>query len=440
MAVAFGVNGEPYRAARPAQTVPRTNRRRLVARISTFVSVACFVVGGCLWYASSAGAAGDLEKAVYFTLFGIAGVQAACGLTGAVATLMMGLRARRQKVPFPARLVLSGVMSSLLGVAGVFGLPLFWFLATFHLDFHFAPGSFDGGGWDLGGAWGRPLRVDGKILNPDLIAGDAWTGDDTPAVEGLSPATRDVLAMFWLHDAKKEHASVPAFARLAWVLVGLGAPADLVERSHLAALEEIDHTRRCFALAAAYAGASLQPRPMPRLLGQNLRLDGDDPLVTLATESLVDGCLLEEYNADLAEVALANARDPAVREVARRIARDERGHGLLAWDMLAWAIAAGGERVVRALERTAAAFDPLAPLPYGDELASFVAEADATALLVHGRVPVGACQPIYTARVQATRARIIATLRRAELLPALPVATPCVSPRSGSSSSRSLSS
>src|SRR5690606_38147187 len=45
-----------------------------------------------------------------------------------------------------------------------------------------------------------------------------------------------------------------------------GAPADLLARAHRAALEEIEHAERCFALAAGYGGRTRSVEPMPDLL------------------------------------------------------------------------------------------------------------------------------------------------------------------------------
>jgi hypothetical protein len=66
----------------------------------------------------------------------------------------------------------------------------------------------------------------------------------------------------------------PAQPRLH--LAALGAPASLVELAHLAALDEIRHARRCFALASAYAGRVWTPGPIAGLAGRLLlvgRLD-----------------------------------------------------------------------------------------------------------------------------------------------------------------------
>ncbi|HEY0985929.1 MAG TPA: hypothetical protein VGD80_02715, partial [Kofleriaceae bacterium] len=179
-----------------------------------------------------------------------------------------------------------------------------------------------------GGAWGRPLRVRGRILHPELRRGGDWSRGAVPDVRDLDGAARRALEVLWLHDAQKEHASVPAFARLSWLLAAGGAPAELLEAVHRAALEEIDHARRCFALAAGYGGRAHTAEPMPDLLVGGLELRGD-LWVHLAVESLRDGCLLEDYNADIAAACSAVCRDGAAAGVLGQIAREERSHAEL---------------------------------------------------------------------------------------------------------------
>src|SRR5262249_34788491 len=154
----------------------------------------------------------------------------------------------------------------------------------------------------------------------------------------LDEPTRRALEALWLHDAQKEHASVPAFARISWLLAAVGAPADLAEGAHRAALEEIDHTRRCFALAAGYAGRSHSVEPMPDLLLDGLALRGD-PRVVLARESLADGCQLEDFNADVAAACAVVCEEPATGAVLDRIAVEERSHADFSWALLRWLLA-----------------------------------------------------------------------------------------------------
>jgi hypothetical protein len=184
-----------------------------------------------------------------------------------------------------------------------------------------------------GGAWGRPLRVRGRQLHPELRLGSDWTQGDRPDPRGLDEPTRAALEALWLHDAQKEHASVPAFARLSWLLAAVGAPAELLEWSHRAAMEEIAHTRLCFALAAGYGRRSFTVEPMPDLLLGGLDLKGR-PLEVMAIESVTDGCQLEDFNADVAAACAAVCEEPVTRRVLEQIAREERSHAEFSWAMV----------------------------------------------------------------------------------------------------------
>lgn len=252
--------------------------------------------------------------------------------------------------------------------------------------------------------WGRPLRLRGALVEADLVPGTGWAAGPAPTCAGLSDATRLALATLWHHDAQKEHSSVPAFGRLAWVLTGLGAPAELLAGCHRAALEEIEHARRCFALAGGYAGAPQTAAPVPEILRAGMAVEGD-PLRTVALETLRDGCLIEDFNADVAERAAAAASDPAARELAEIIARDERSHADLAWQILAWCVHIGGDPLRRAIAAEAAALPSAGPRAYAEDEAPLVAAADPAAMIAHARVPADQWAPIYARRLALTRAR-----------------------------------
>jgi hypothetical protein len=260
-----------------------------------------------------------------------------------------------------------------------------------------------GGG---GGAWGRPLRVRGRILHPALRLGSDWSRGAVPDANGLDEAARRALEVLWLHDAQKEHASVPAFSRLSWLLAAGGAPAELIESVHRAALEEIDHARRCFALAAGYGGRVHTAEPMPDLLLAGLELRGD-LWVHLAVESVNDGCLLEDYNADIAVACRAACEDAAAGGVLAQIAREERSHAELSWRIVELAIERGGEPVRRAL---AVAADGLAkvarPTAVARDKQAIIDRADPAALHRHGRLLDSTWVPLWAPRVAATRDRL----------------------------------
>jgi hypothetical protein len=259
-----------------------------------------------------------------------------------------------------------------------------------------------------GGAWGRPLRVRGRQVHPELREGSDWTQGERPDPSGLDPATRRALEALWLHDAQKEHASVPAFARISWMLAAVGAPADLTEWAHRAALEEIAHTRLCFALAAGYGGRSHSVEPMPDLLLGGGAAGGDGPpLEALAVESLSDGCQLEDFNADVAEACERACEEPVTRAVLAQIAREERSHADFSWALLAWLLERHEATVAPAIARALAMLDryPRPTAVSADKMA-LVAGADPALLRRHGRIPDAEWAASWEARLRETRAKV----------------------------------
>lgn len=315
----------------------------------------------------------------------------------AVAAIVMGIMALRSKQ--------GGVGPLLMGILSMLGAPLGWF-----------GGILAVGLSGLGGAWGRPLRVRGRQLHPNLREGSDWTRGEQPCPDGLDEATRVALAALWLHDAQKEHASVPAFSRVSWMLAAVGAPAELLEGAHRAAMEEIEHTRLCFALAAGYAGHSRTVDAMPDLLcGMDF---GDDPLVTLAVESLEDGCLLEDYNADVAAACARACREPATLRVLQIIAEEERSHAHFSWQVLRWVLARDPARVRPAIERALARLDRYPrPTAVSRDKQVLVERADAEAMLAHGRLPDARWAEIWQARLSSTREDVRAMLEAPAVRP-----------------------
>jgi len=256
-----------------------------------------------------------------------------------------------------------------------------------------------------GGAWGRPLRIRGRQLHPELRAGSDWTAGARPDAQGLDPDTRAALEALWLHDAQKEHASVPAFARVSWLLAAAGAPAELLAWCHRAALEEIEHSQRCFALAAGYGGRSHTVEPMPELVAGGLDVRGD-ALALLATESLSDGCLLEDFNADVAAACSEVCDEPVTRAVLERIAAEERSHAELSWAIVRWTLEHAPERAAPALERARSGLERYRrPTAVGLRLRPLVARADPERMLRHGRLPDARWAEIWRSRLAATAER-----------------------------------
>jgi hypothetical protein len=255
-----------------------------------------------------------------------------------------------------------------------------------------------------GGSKGRILRLRGKAQLPAIAGDDAWSDGTCPAVVDVSDDERRVITAGWLLSAQMEHASVAAFAQLSLHLAALGAPSDLTERTHRAALDEVRHARRCYALASAYAGTPLGAGPIAALAqptsgGDRAAID----LVRLAVGSLVDGALAEGIAADVARRAGDAARDPVVRQTFAMIAGDEERHAELAWSVLAWCLDRGGDDVRAAVEARAARL--------GDELAPPAADLGGIAperLAAHGLLTSDTIGAIAVARIAAVRDRALA--------------------------------
>ncbi|WP_437491459.1 ferritin-like domain-containing protein [Sorangium sp. So ce1014] len=198
---------------------------------------------------------------------------------------------------------------------------------------------------------GRPYLVDEAARTAPFVrarGGAGWSAAEamTPRIEPLAAELRETLAAAWTRDALFEHASVASFGRFALELLAAGAPADLVEEAHRAALDEARHARLCFALASAYAGETIAPGAFPF----DGRVEVEADLASMAARAAKEGCIGETIAAVIAAEELGAAEDPAVRSALAIIAADEGRHAELAWRTVAWAIRAGGERVRAAVE------------------------------------------------------------------------------------------
>jgi hypothetical protein len=102
--------------------------------------------------------------------------------------------------------------------------------------------------------------------------------------------------------------------------------------------DEIRHARICFALHGGHEG----PGPL-------VTPPGVGSLAELVRETIREGCVNETLAA-LEARAMAGKMPPHLREVLNAIADDEERHAELAWRILAWTVARGGEGVRRAID------------------------------------------------------------------------------------------
>ncbi len=153
-------------------------------------------------------------------------------------------------------------------------------------------------------------------------------------------------ASAWADAGAGEHASVAAFARLSLELMALGAPSELLSGVHQAALDEVQHAERCWALALRFAGTtrSAGAFPFPKSITINRSLP------ELAAAAVREGCLAETLGAHLVAAAAELAPEPEVRAALEAIAADEARHAVLSFKIVAWALRTGGAPVRAAVK------------------------------------------------------------------------------------------
>lgn len=197
----------------------------------------------------------------------------------------------------------------------------------------------------IDGAIGRPFLVDDAARVAPTIRRVDWTDAVVPDVAQVPVSLRADLAQRWTAVAQMEHASIAAFARFSLQLLALGAPADLVERTNQALVDETAHARSAFALASAYAG-----RPVgPDRLATGGALGGAVELAEVVRLVVREGCVGETIAAIEASEAEGRCIDPVVRRVLARIAVEEGRHAELAWRTVRWALDTGDPAVIAVL-------------------------------------------------------------------------------------------
>jgi hypothetical protein len=232
---------------------------------------------------------------------------------------------------------------------------------------------------EFGGcAIGRPFLVEGEArLAPPASRADWRELALLPRLEGLDAALRAELASEWTRIALMEHASIAAFARFSMQLMSLGAPAELVELTTSAMLDETKHAKACFAVASRYAPSPIGPGP----LAIESSLTGTS-LEEIVLNTIREGCVGETVAAIEAREAAEHAQDPALKQLLETISEDETKHAELAFRFVQWALSIGGAALETAVRHE---FQALAALAQKESKA-----VDATSnnqLLVHGVVP-----------------------------------------------------
>jgi hypothetical protein len=178
-------------------------------------------------------------------------------------------------------------------------------------------------------AVGRPYRERGVRRAAPLLSA------------GSEPDGASERALAWARAGAEEHASVAAFARLALQLMAHGAPSELLRAVQQAALDEIGHAERCWAMARHFGSSVSQAGPFPFTEAPDVNVT----LADLAADAVREGCLGETLGAELVRAAAGLAQEPAVKATLSAIAAEEAEHAVLSYRIVAWALRIGGAEV-----------------------------------------------------------------------------------------------
>lgn len=148
----------------------------------------------------------------------------------------------------------------------------------------------------------------------------------------LQSATIDATSAigdYLARAAYLEDAAVSAFGILAAELRAHGAPKSLTRSCLRARADEVRHAREVGELARAFGAAP----PRAEVGPSRVR-----PLVDVAIENAIEGCVRETFGALVGAWQGEHARDFRVRAAMKRIARDEARHAALGWRIQEWAM------------------------------------------------------------------------------------------------------
>lgn len=183
---------------------------------------------------------------------------------------------------------------------------------------------------------GRPFLVAGHERLAGAVARADWSTEELPRDLGqqkLTEAERAAIARAWTRVGLMEHASVAAFARFALQLLQLGAPPELLDATQGAMADETRHARLSFGIAERFDGQPHGPGELPTsdaLIGSDTR--------SIVLTAVLEGCIGETVAAVEAAEAAEHAESPALADLLRSVAEDERRHAELAWKFVAWAL------------------------------------------------------------------------------------------------------
>ncbi len=153
--------------------------------------------------------------------------------------------------------------------------------------------------------------------------------------EKYSPELLAKARETWTEAAFQEHRTGAACAATLKALIAARAQVDLIDMATRFPLDEMVHVEMCARLAQELGGgAPLLHDPKKLIVEPDSSLS---PLLQAAELVLRNFCVGESLSIPLLRGSWHASRQPLIKAVLRRIARDEAAHGQFGWIFLDWA-------------------------------------------------------------------------------------------------------
>ncbi len=188
------------------------------------------------------------------------------------------------------------------------------------------------------------------------------------------PAVADQVTAEWMRRTQAEYISAAIAQQATLWLIQLGGPPDLIRDGLRIAEDELTHSELSAAVAADAGGEGGSPVIDPALLSLG---GGEQPIDALVSAILRYFCVGETIAVPLFRMLRMRCSVAIARDALDRILRDETRHRQFGWDVLDWALLAGGPAVRERLD---------------DQVAASVGEV-VTAYIASGDLPEAAWHP-----------------------------------------------
>jgi len=152
-------------------------------------------------------------------------------------------------------------------------------------------------------------------------------------------------AKFWTEQGMGEHSSIASFAIFSQKLMAVGAPMEIIKESFLCGEEEMVHANLSFELASLYRGKTVKPSSYDP---HSVTISGD--IEELLISTIKEACIQETIGAFEAAKKFEIVDDLAVKQVWKRIARDEAYHASYGWRVVQWIVFHDREQINRRLQ------------------------------------------------------------------------------------------